>query len=80
MKPFDNTSKLIGKTKNSENVPSLDIVEVVLVQDNLTDNEYQQKYEVLHTFMPNKFYAHLLNMEPSNLNKQVIFWSLKYCV
>ena len=30
-------------------------------------NHYQQKSEVLYTFMPNKSYAYLLNVEPSNL-------------
>ena len=30
------------------------------------DNQYQQKSEVLYTFSPNKFYAYLLNVEPSN--------------
>ena len=62
MKLFGSTKKLIDKTKNGENVPSLDVVTVVLV-----DNQYQQKYEVLYTFMPNKSYAYLLNIEPSNL-------------
>ena len=42
-------------------------VEVVLVQCNLADNKYQQKSEVLYTFIPNKSYAYLLNVEPSNL-------------
>ena len=42
-------------------------VEVVLVQYNLADNKYQQKSEVLYTFIPNKSYAYLLNVEPSNL-------------
>ena len=35
------TKKLIDKTKNGENVPSLEVVEVVLVQCNLADNQYQ---------------------------------------
>ena len=35
---------LLGKTKNGENVPSLEVVEVVLVQCNLVDNKYQQKF------------------------------------
>ena len=34
---FGNT-KLIDKTKNRENVPSLEVVEVVLVECNLVDN------------------------------------------
>ena len=59
--------KIIDKTKNSENVPSLEVVEVVLVQCNLVDNQYQQKSEVLYNFTPSKSYAYLLNVEPSNL-------------
>ena len=58
--------KLIDKTKNGENVPSLEEVEAVLVQCNLVDNQYQQMSEVLYTFTPNKSYAYLLNVKPSN--------------
>ena len=36
---FDSTKKLIDKTKNGENVPSLEVVEVILVQCNLADNQ-----------------------------------------
>ena len=43
------------------------MVEVVLVQFNLVDNQYQQKSEVLCTFTPNKSYAYLLDVESSNL-------------
>ena len=43
------------------------MVGVVLVQYNLVDNQYQQKSEVLYISTPNKFYAYLLNVEPSNL-------------
>ena len=67
MKLFGSARKLIDKIKNGENVPSLEIVEVVLVQCNLVDNQYQQKSEVLYTFTPKKFYSNLLNVEPSNL-------------
>ena len=66
MKLFRSTKKLTEKTKNGENVPSLEVVEVVLAH-NLVDNEYQQKSEVLYTFTPNKSYAYLLNVKPSNL-------------
>ena len=41
--------------------------EVFLVQCNLADNQDQQKSGVLYTFTPNKCYAFLLNVEPSNL-------------
>ena len=40
--------------------------EVVLLQCNLADYQYRQKSEVLYAFMPNKPYAYLLNVEPSN--------------
>ena len=59
--------KLIDKTNNKENIPILEVVEVVLVQCHLVDNQYQQKPEVLYTFIPFKSYAYLLNVEPSNL-------------
>ena len=49
MKLFGCTEKFIDKTKNREKVSSLEIVEVVLVQYNLVDNQYQQslKYYTL---------------------------------
>ena len=62
MKLFGSTKKLIDKIKNGENVLSLEVVEVVLVQCNLVDNQYQQKSKVLYTFTPNKSYAYLLKM------------------
>ena len=43
MKLFGSTKKLINKTKKGEKVPSLEVVQVVLVQCNLLDNQYQQK-------------------------------------
>ena len=67
MEFFGSTKKLIEKTQNGENVPSLEVFEVFLVQCNLVDNQYQQKSEVLYNFTPNKSYAYLLNVEPSNL-------------
>ena len=57
-KLFANTKKLIDKTKNRENVPSLEVVEVVLVQCNLEDNQYQP-------FTPNNSYVYSLNVERS---------------
>ena len=61
------TMKLLYKTKNGEKVPTLEVVEVVLVQCSLEDNQYQQNSEVLYTFTPNKLHAILLNIDPSNL-------------
>ena len=48
-------------------MPSLEVVQVVLVQQNLVDNQYQLKSQALDTFTPNKSYAYLLKVEPSNL-------------
>ena len=67
MKLIGSTKKLIDKTKNEEKTPSLEVVEIILVQCSLADNQYQQKSEVLYSFTPNKSYAYLLNVEPSNL-------------
>ena len=66
MKLFCSAKNLIVKTKNEENVPSLEVVEIVLVQCNLVDNQYQGKSEVLDTFTPNKSYTCLSNVKLSN--------------
>ena len=50
MKKVGNTKELIDKTKNGENVPYLELVQVVLVQRNLVDNQNQQNSELLYTF------------------------------
>ena len=60
-------SKIISrqkKIKHFEKAPSL---EVVLVQCNFVENQYQQNSEVLYTYTHNKSYAYLLNDVPSNL-------------
>ena len=67
MKLFGSAKKLIDKTKNGENVPILEVVEVVLVQCDLIDNQYKETPEVLYTFTPNKSYVSLLNVEPRHL-------------
>ena len=67
IKLFGSTKKIIDKIKSGENVPIPEIVEVVLVQCNLVDDQYQQKSEVSYTFTRKKSYAYLLNVEPRNL-------------
>ena len=67
MKLFVNTKELTDKTKNGKNIPSLKMVEVVLVQCNLVDNQSQHNSEVLYTLTPNRSYAYRLNFEGSNL-------------
>ena len=56
----------ISKDKNSENVPHLQITEVILVQCNIVNNDYQQDSRVLHTFVPNKTFGQLLEISTAN--------------
>ena len=66
------TMKLLGSTKdkNGENVPHLEIVELVLVHCSLVNNDYQQDSRILYTFVPNKTFGSLLEISPTN---QVFF-------
>ena len=56
----------ITKDKNGENVPHLEITEVVLVHCNMVNNDYQLDSRVLYTFAPNKSFGSLLGIYPSN--------------
>ena len=67
MKLLGNTSNIIDADKNSENVPRLENVEVVLVHCNLVNNSYQQASRVLFTFVPNKQYVQLISILPYSL-------------
>ena len=67
------TTKLLGssknkitKVKNGENVPHLEITELVLVQCNIVNNGYQQDSRVLYAFVPNKPFGNLLEIAPTN--------------
>ena len=57
---------MITKDKNGENVPNLEITEVVLVHCNIDNNNYQQDSRVLHTFIPNKSFGQLPDISPKN--------------
>ena len=67
MKFLGSTSNIIDADKNSENVPRLENVEVVLVQCNLVNNSYQEHSTVLFTFVPNKQYRQLISISPHSL-------------
>ena len=66
MKLLGSTESKINKDKNSENVPHLEIVELVLVHCNLVNNDYQQDSRILFTFVPNKSSGSLLETSPTN--------------
>ena len=61
MRLLGSTKKDVDSDKNSENVPKLESVEVVLVHCNLVNNNYQQASKVLFTFVPNKQFGQLIN-------------------
>ena len=66
MKLLGSTESKITKDKNGENVPHLEITEVVLVHCNIVNNDYQQDSRVLYTFVPNKLFGSLLEISPKN--------------
>ena len=66
MKLLGSTENKTTKDKNSENVPHLEITEVVLVHCNIDNNDYQQDSRVLYTFVPNKLFGSLLETSPIN--------------
>ena len=59
MKLLGSTKDIIDSDKNSEYVPRLENIKVVLVPCNLVNNSYQQASRVLFTFVPNKQYGQL---------------------
>ena len=66
MKLLGSTVSKINKDKNGENVPNLEVVEIVLVHCNLVNNDYQQNSRILFTFVPNKTFGSLLEISPAN--------------
>ena len=66
MKLLGSTKNKITKDKNGENVPHLEITEVVLVHCNIVNNDYQQDSRVLYTFVPNKSFGSLLEIFSTN--------------
>ena len=54
MKLLRVTKSKITKNENCEIVPHLEIIEVVLVNCNVVNNDYQQYSRVSYTFIPNK--------------------------
>ena len=66
MKLLGSTKNKITKDKNGENVPHLEITEVVLVHCNIVNNDYQQDSRVLYTFVPNKPFGSFLEISPTN--------------
>ena len=62
MKLLGTTKSKITKDENGENVPHLEITEVVLVHCDIVNNNYQQDSRVLYTFASNKSFGELLDI------------------
>ena len=62
MKLIGSTKSEMTKNENGENVPCLEITEVVLIHCNVVNNSYQQNSRVLYTFVPSKLFDQLLNI------------------
>ena len=54
MKLLGSTENKITKDTNGENVPHLEITELLLVHCNLVNNDYQQDSRILYKYIPNK--------------------------
>ena len=67
MKLLGSTKDTIDADKNSEIIPKLKNIEVVLVHCNLVNNAYQQHSRVLFTFVPTKQYGQLISISPKSL-------------
>ena len=70
---MEETKKLLGSTeskitkdKNGENIPHLELVELVLAHCNFVNNDYQQDSRIFFTFVPNKSFGSLLEISPTN--------------
>ena len=66
MKLLGSTKSKITKDENGENVPYLEITEVVLMHCNVANINYQQNLRVLYTFVPNKSFGQLLDISPQS--------------
>ena len=67
MKLLGSRKKYVDSNKNSETVPKLESVEVVLVPCNLVKNDYQCTSKVLYSFVLNKQFGQLINISPNYL-------------
>ena len=62
MKLLGSTKKDVDQDKDGEHIPKLESAEVVSVNCNLVNNNYQQASKLLLTFLPNKQFRQLINI------------------
>ena len=66
MKLLGSNKSKITKDKKAENVPNLEITEVVLVHCNIVNNDYQQDSRILYALIAKKSFGQLLHISPKN--------------
>ena len=64
MRLLGSTKNKITKNENDENVPNLEIAEVVLVHCNIVNNDYQQDSRVWYKFVLNMSFRQLSDIWP----------------
>ena len=64
MKLLKSNKSETTKDENSENVPYLEITEVILVSCNIVNKIYQHNSTVLYSYISNKLFGQLLNISP----------------
>ena len=67
MKLLGSTKEDVDQDKDGEDVPKLESVEVVLVHCNLVNNNCQQAFKLLFTFVLNKQFGQLITIAPHSL-------------
>ena len=75
MKLLGSTKSKITQDETDENLPHLENTKVVLIQCNIVNNDYQQDFRVLYTFVPNKSFGQLLDISQKNFIFSRIFSS-----
>ena len=68
MKLLGSTKKDVEADKNSQNVPILESVKVVLVHCNLVKNDCHHTSKVLFSFVPSKLFGQLINISLTMMN------------
>ena len=72
MNLLGSTEEDIIKDKNGENVPKVEITDVVLLNYNMVNKNYQQTSKVLFTFVPNKAFGQLINISTYSLTIKTV--------
>ena len=85
MKLLGSTKNKITKDKTGQNVPYLEITEVVLVHCNIVNNHYQQDSRVFYTFAANKSFDQFLRYFSQKFYifknfwfRLLAYWSMAY--